>query len=85
MKPVTPKPAVPPAAGGKTFDPMLDPLPQPEVVESDSDTAWDLWQESIMPQDSRPDSRFKESTYKDTEPMGLPEIPPFKKPSGASS
>jgi hypothetical protein len=72
MKLATPKPAVLPA-GGKTFDPMLDPLPQPEVVESDSDTVWDLWQESIQPQESRPDSRFTETTYKDTEPMGLPD------------
>ena len=85
MKPVTPKPAAPPAAGGKTFDPRLDPLPQPDVVESDSDTAWGLWEDSIMLQDGKKDSRFKESTYKDTEPMELPDMPPANKPSDASS
>jgi hypothetical protein len=91
MKPVKPKPATLPATGSKTFDPLLDELPQPDmVVESDSDTAWDLWQETVMPpQDTLPpsfkESAFKDSVYKDTEPMGLPEIPPFKKPSGASS
>jgi hypothetical protein len=91
MKPVTPKSTTPPAAGGKTFDPLLDALPQPDmVVESDSDTAWGLWQESIMPsQDTLPapfkESAFKDSVYKDTEPMGLPDLPPPKKPSGKSS
>ncbi len=89
MKPVKPKPTVPAVSGGRTFDPLLDPVPQPDVVESDSDTAWGLWQETVMPQDTLPapfkESVFKDSVYKDTEPMGLPEIPPFKKPSGASS
>jgi hypothetical protein len=96
MKPVKPKPATPPATGAKTFDPLLDALPQPDmVVESDSDTAWGLWQESIMPsQDTQPapfkesafkESAFKDSVYKDTEPMGLPDLPPPKKPSGSSS
>jgi hypothetical protein len=80
MKPVTPKPAAPPAAGSRTFDPLLDALPQPEVVESDSDTAWGLWEDSVLVQDGKPDSRFRESTYKDTELQGLPEDPPAKKP-----
>ena len=91
MKPVTPKPATPPAnTASKTFDPLLDALPQPDmVVESDSDTAWDLWQETVMPQDTLPaqfkESAFKDSVYKDTEPMGLPDLPPPKKPSGSSN
>ena len=90
MKPVTPK-SEPPAAGSKTFDPLLDALPQPDmVVESDSDTAWGLWQETVMPsQDTLPapfkESAFKDSVYKDTEPMGLPDLPPPKKPPGSSS
>ena len=85
MKPVTPKSATPPA-GTKTFDPLLDALPQPYmVVESDSDTAWGLWQESIMPSQDTLPAPFKDTVYKDTEPMGLPDLPPPKKPSGSSS
>ena len=82
MKPVKPRSAAP-SASGRTFDPLLDPLPQPDVVESDSDSVWGLWQETVMPQDTQAAS-FKDSVYKDTEPMGLPEIPSFEKPSGSS-
>jgi hypothetical protein len=31
----------------KPFDGLLDPLPVPEVSESDTDTAWGLWEASV--------------------------------------
>ena len=53
----------------------FEPLPQPEVIESDSDTSWGLWQESVnslLPEEDA-------DLYKDTVPMGLQEDPPPKK------
>ena len=37
-----------PAAAGRVPDYLLDPVPVPDVVESDSDTAWGLWQDSVQ-------------------------------------
>lgn len=31
----------------KPFDGLLDPLPVPDVTESDTDTAWGLWEASV--------------------------------------
>lgn len=65
------KPAAPTAGADLRFD----PLPLPEVVESDSDTSWALWQDSVNPQDPGV------TDYKDTEPMGLMDNLPTEKPS----
>jgi hypothetical protein len=80
------KPADPPPDGARKSpapaiarDLRFDPLPQPEVIESDSDTSWDLWQDSVNPHEE--DSQ----SYQDTEPLGLtPESAP-KKPQRSSS
>lgn len=49
-----------------------DPIPVPDAVESDTDTAWGLWQDSIAPHDSSPDT-----SYANTMPAELlPELPP---------
>ena len=38
-------PAAPGTPGAvKAYDALLDPLPLPEVSESDTDTAWGLWE-----------------------------------------
>ena len=58
----------------KPFDGLLDPLPVPDVSESDTDTAWGLWEASVggflqegkaAPQASPPHG------YEPTEPAGL--------------
>ncbi len=85
MKPASPKPDAQkspskPASGQKTYDLRLDPLPLPdEVIESDSDTAWDLWHDTVMPKDTEADKLFKESNFKDTEPAALPQVRPTPK------
>ncbi|WP_294764981.1 hypothetical protein [uncultured Rhodoferax sp.] len=41
-------PAAPGTPGAvKAYDALLDPLPLPEVSESDTDTAWGLWEASV--------------------------------------
>lgn len=35
-----------------------DPIPVPEARESDSDTAWALWEDSITPDDKNLDPAF---------------------------
>ncbi len=55
----------------KAFDALLEPLSQPTVTESNSDTALGLWQDSVLLQDEPADSQFHHSTFKETEPMGL--------------
>lgn len=74
--------ATPPAAP-KPFDSLLDPLPVPDVTESDTDTAWGLWEASVgglleegqaAPGDPPPRG------YEPTEPAGLDgERPPPEK------
>jgi len=68
-------PASAPATGP---DLRFEPLPLPEVVESDSDTSWALWQDSVNPHEE------EAANYKDTEPMGLVEELPIKKPQQQS-
>jgi hypothetical protein len=85
MKPV--KPTHPPAAEPtprqalvRTYDAILDPLPQPEVTESDSDTAWGRW-EDVMSSDARQqdDDDSAPPAFEDTQPMKWAELPPDRK------
>jgi hypothetical protein len=48
----TEKPKDSPAKPARTtvYDPLLDPLPTPEVTESDGDTIWGLWESSLNPE-----------------------------------
>lgn len=52
-----------------------DPIPVPEAVESDSDTAWDLWEDSLLPQAGEPETGFE-----NTVPAVLPAVPSAKSP-----
>lgn len=52
--PERPKPAdAKPAAPRHDFS--LDPLPVPDATESDGDTVWGLWQETLQAQDEAQD------------------------------
>lgn len=62
--PAVPKSARPPAAPASA---LFDPLPQPEVVESDSDTSWALWEDSVQSQNPELDAQAD----MDTVPMDL--------------
>lgn len=79
MESVKPEFDVPPPPGGKTYDPLLDPLPQPEVVESDTDTAWALWQDVLSTEDHAAAPEPEAPTFADTVPMGLVDLPPLRK------
>jgi hypothetical protein len=39
-----------------------DPIPVPEAIESDSDAAWALWEDSVSAQSSGPGADFKNTT-----------------------
>ncbi len=62
--PKGPTVAKPPAAQPYS---ALDPVPVPDVVESDTDSAWGLWEDSIASLDARSDTAFE-----NTEPAKLP-------------
>ncbi len=47
-----------------------DPIPVPEVLESDTDTAWALWEDSITPERADDDPAFAS-----TEPDELATVP----------
>lgn len=51
-KPEKPKSATQPT-GSRSSDYSLDPLPVPDALESDSDTAWGLWQDSVQTLDAQ--------------------------------
>jgi hypothetical protein len=51
-------------AGGRTPDFLLDPLPVPDVVESNTDTAWGRWEESLKADEPQPD-------FSDTMPSAM--------------
>ncbi len=38
------------SSGPKSHDFMLDPLPVPEAIESNGDTAWGLWEDTLEEQ-----------------------------------
>lgn len=78
MNPEKPKPPAAPQPGsGRPYDALLDPLPLPDVVESDSDTAWGLWQNSLQThEDEEPPATppAKDQGYDDTVPMDISEL-----------
>ncbi|MBC7919108.1 MAG: hypothetical protein H7Y28_15000 [Rhodoferax sp.] len=81
MKPEKPQnPGAPKPSSGKPYDALLDPLPLPDVVESDSDTAWGLWQDSLHSHEDGdlPAVPAKDPAYDDTEPMDLTDPDPKK-------
>ncbi len=82
VKPTHPTAAEPPARQVlvRTYDAAIDPLPQPEVIESDSDTAWGRW-EDVMSADTRQqdDDEAAHPAFEDTQPMKWSELPPERK------
>lgn len=36
-----------------------DPIPVPDAIESDTDAVWSLWEDSVSPQSSAPDTNFE--------------------------
>jgi hypothetical protein len=72
-KPVSPASGSKPGAS-RTVDLVLDPLPVPEVSESDTDTAWGLWEATLegqptaKPADAPPD-------FEATQPIGINGLP----------
>ena len=58
----------------RTLDLALDPLPVPEVSESDTDTAWGLWEATLQGKpaakstDAQPD-------FEATQPIGSNGLP----------
>jgi hypothetical protein len=53
-----------------------DPLPVPEVLESDSDSVWALWEETVSGRDSDHAADFQKTERADL--MDLPEFTPVK-------
>ena len=47
-----------------------DPIPVPDAIETNTDSAWAMWQDSA--QEPRP-------TFDETVPMTLEEMPPIRK------
>jgi len=81
-KPEKSKP-VPPAASRTTPDYLLDPVPVPDVVESDSDTAWGLWQDSVQTMDGGDTRPSGDSIFGATLPSELIPTPPVKRRTGS--
>ena len=50
---------------------QADPIPVPEAVESDTDTAWGLWEDLIAPVKKPADNAFAPTQPADL----LPELP----------
>jgi hypothetical protein len=73
------KPKSSPNLGGsKTSDFLLDPLPVPDVMESDSDTAWGLWEHSLQSDEAASGAPHKDVSFDDTVPSELAALPPRK-------
>lgn len=78
--PVKPPAAVSAATPAQPYDPLLDPLPQPEVQESDTDTAWARWQDMVEQDENSVAAADAQEpaapSFADTMPMGLPDLAP---------
>ncbi len=56
----------------------VDPIPVPEALESDTDTAWGLWEDLIAPEQRKPENSFEATQPADLLPE-LPTTPPAKR------
>jgi hypothetical protein len=75
--PANPVPAAPKqSAGVRSYDALLDPLPQPDVSESDSDTAWGRWEDVIASDTASQDAEKEEAhpTFEDTVPAKFTDL-----------
>lgn len=69
-----PKPPAGPASTPKAYDALLDPLPLPDVSESDTDTAWGLWEASVgglLEEGKAAPDTPPPHGYEPTQPLGL--------------
>ena len=68
------------------FDPLLDGLPKPEVVESNTETAWGRWEDlgaanegpATVPQEYEPPP----PNFEDTQPMSEEDLLALKRELG---
>jgi hypothetical protein len=70
------RPATSPTKAPLPFNGLLDPLPLPEVSESDTDTAWGLWEETLDALDGKPKPDadappIAAPGFEPTQPVGL--------------
>jgi hypothetical protein len=76
-----PKPAATGQAGARLPDYLLEPLPLPDVVESDTDTAWGRWEESLKASDNPGQVNpvvVSDTSFGDTLPSALAPMPDFQ-------
>jgi len=69
-----PKPSPTGTDRPKAYDYLLDPVPVPEAVESDSDTAWGLWELSLADEnhaDKPASNETARAGFADTTPSDL--------------
>jgi hypothetical protein len=71
-----PKDFVAPRTPSRTHDFSMDPLPVPDAVESDSDTAWGLWENTLHAHDDKAAQEEEPPVFDDTVPSQLTEYPP---------
>lgn len=75
-----PKDFAAPRTPVRSQDFSLDPLPVPDAVESDTDTAWGLWESTLHAHDdtdSGADANADDPpSFDDTVPSQLTELPP---------
>jgi hypothetical protein len=59
---------------------LLDPVPVPDVVESNTDTAWGLWEHSLKTSEDpgEDDAQDRDISFEDTVPAGLAELEALK-------
>jgi hypothetical protein len=61
----------PPKAPIRSQDFSLDPLPVPDAIESDSDTAWGLWEHTLQAHDEPSPAPDADGAYDETVPGEL--------------
>jgi hypothetical protein len=82
-KPEKPKSPTP-SGSSRLPDYLLEPVPVPDVTESDSDTAWGLWEHSVQSADNVARPVGKDTTFDETMPSELtPQapVPPVRRRS----
>jgi hypothetical protein len=55
----------------RPHDFSLDPLPVPDAIESDSDTAWGLWEHTLQAHDDPSPAPDSDGAYDETVPGSL--------------
>jgi hypothetical protein len=88
MKSDPPKPDADKKPASRIYDGFLEPLPVPDMSESDTETAWGRWEDSFSSTAEAPKADTEEAepappNFEDTQPMGaldLPPLPPLKRP-----